>query len=282
MSSVTQRIKEIEQPKSGYLPVNLFTRTKYNDGITLKKWENVHPANVGLAVDYLTRNEIERDLEKAFDVSLRGAIIAEEEFGKKGYASQAFKILDGITGLDDNSIKNACLLTYYDAWYRDPIAAMHADSPAEPDKATIDNIRVMTARSVRYFMEKGLLKTEFTFFPDGTNEEDIRKALNGYGYNPAGIFRIGGYTETVDAGDGDYLTEDTMYDLKVIRKDINIDHTLQVLMYYIMGKHSGRKEFQKVKKLGIYNPRLNFDYILDVSGIDEKIISDVEQEVIGY
>lgn len=53
-------------------------------------------------------------------------------------------------------------------------------------------------------------------------------------------------------------------------------------MYYIMGKHSEKSEFNDITKIGIYNPRLNEAYILKVSEIPEEIIKMVEKDVICY
>ena len=49
-----------------------------------------------------------------------------------------------------------------------------------------------------------------------------------------------------------------------------------------MGKHSGKDEFKNIKKLGIFNPRLNTVYLLDTSVIPIEIIKEVENEVICY
>ena len=92
----------------------------------------------------------------------------------------------------------------------------------------------------------------------------------------------GGYTEIVTAGDGDFLTADTLWDFKVSNKPPTNVHTLQILMYYIMGQHSIHKEFRNIKKLGFFNPRLNEAYTLEVSSISPDIISDVSSNVIGY
>ena len=37
-----------------------------------------------------------------------------------------------------------------------------------------------------------------------------------------------------------------------------------------------------MKYLGVYNPRMNVVYRLDVNGIPAAVISTVETEVIGY
>ena len=54
MVSVTQRIKQIKQPRGGYLPVNTFTVTTLDDGKVLNAEESIAASLVGTAVDYLS------------------------------------------------------------------------------------------------------------------------------------------------------------------------------------------------------------------------------------
>ena len=49
-----------------------------------------------------------------------------------------------------------------------------------------------------------------------------------------------------------------------------------------MGKKSIHKEFENIKKLGIYNPRLNIVYTLDMKLINKDLIETISSEVIGY
>lgn len=86
----------------------------------------------------------------------------------------------------------------------------------------------------------------------------------------------------VNRGSGDYLTKDVLWDLKVMRKDPESRHTLQLLMYYIMGKRSFNKEFETITKIGFFNPRLNKIHIMDMSKVDPQVIKAVEDEVICY
>ena len=94
----------------------------------------------------------------------------------------------------------------------------------------------------------------------------------------------GGYTTVISSGDGDYLTKDTLWDIKAVRNMSNRgkEYTLQLLIYYIMGMHSIHPEFQTIKRLGIFNPRLNTIYLLDINTISEDIIKEVSTSVIGY
>ena len=95
-------------------------------------------------------------------------------------------------------------------------------------------------------------------------------------------FEGGGYTDTVDTGDGDFLTEDTLWDFKVSKSKPTNKHTLQLLMYWIMGQHTLREEFRRISKLGIFNPRLNTVYLYDLSNISLDVVKEVEREVICY
>ena len=69
---------------------------------------------------------------------------------------------------------------------------------------------------------------------------------------------------------------------KVSKSKPTKDHTLQLLIYSIMGKKSIHKEFENIKKLGIYNPRLNIVYTLDMKLINKDLIETISSEVIGY
>jgi len=62
----------------------------------------------------------------------------------------------------------------------------------------------------------------------------------------------------------------------------NSGYTLQLLVYYIMGMHSIHKEFKSIKNLGIYNPRMNKVYTIDIGTISKLVIVEVSKEVIGY
>lgn len=127
----------------------------------------------------------------------------------------------------------------------------------QPDEAAISNIRTMVERSLNFFEQYGPVVL------DGPTFE-------------------GGYTDVVSTGDGDFLTEDTMWDFKVSKKPPTNKHTLQVLMYYLMGKHSIHEEFDSVDIIGFFNPRLNTVYQMSVSDISPETIKTIEEEVIGY
>lgn len=250
MVSVTTRIKQVKQPRGGYINPKEFNIVELSDGVDLHSEENIHATLIGMVVDYLTRFTLGTSLQNAFKISLQGAFnIKEFE-----YASE---LLSGIKGLDDNSIRNACKMVGYDIVYRAGVAAYTPVQNIEPDLNTISNVRTMVERSVVFNEKYGpIVKDGFTF--------------------------EGGYNQTIDSGDGDFLTETTLWDFKVSKAGPTNKHTLQLLVYYLIGLHSIHPEFKNIKELGVFNPRLNKVYLLNINDISSEIISEVSSEVIGY
>lgn len=290
MSSVTVRIKNISQPFGGYIHPSQFKQIQYDDGFLLEK-ENLSPIIIGLVVEYLTQFMAGIPARSAFNISIEGykifleviaraflhlggtpssegiikdprLIIFMDELKKsdeeKGVGVYSF--LNKIKGLDDESIIAACKACTFDVWFRNTRVAFVSKSHKDtnPDRNTIENIRIMVNRGLKFLEQYGPIKAvNFTFGPDG-------------------------YTQIVDSGDGDLLTEDTLWDWKVIKASPTKDHTLQIVMYWLMGKHSGNEIFKNVNKVGIFNPRLNKVYLLETSKIPQEIIEIIEKEVIGY
>jgi hypothetical protein len=250
MYSVTQRIKAIKQPRGGYIKPKEFIVINVDSAEELKSNENIHANLVGLAVDYMTRFITGTPKENVFKISLRGAQMLGEE-------NHARKLLDGIKAIDESSISNACKLSGYDVCVRAGVVGYSPVQNIAPDRETIANIKIMIMRSINFLKEYGPITMDgFTF--------------------------QGGYTEIVSTGDGDYLTADTLWDFKVSKNAPTNAHTLQLLMYYIMGIHSIHEQFKGIKNLGIFNPRLNNVYLLDIRKIPEEIINQVSSDVIGY
>lgn len=249
--SVTQRVKNIKQPRGGYINPKIMNVIEQSDGISeLNLEENIHPALVGLSVDYLTRFMLGTPIEESFKISTIGAKIIKEE-------KKAQKLLTDIIGLDNKSIINAVKLSGFDVCYRAGTNGYRPVDEINPNSATIENIRTMVNRSLKFFEQYGPI------------------VLDGFTFE-------GGYTNIVSRGDGDFITADTLWDFKVSKAKPKKEYTLQLLMYWRMGLHSKHSEFKNVKYLGIYNPRLNIVYQLNVNDIPDEVISKVEKEVIGY
>ncbi|MBO6094818.1 hypothetical protein J6P11_02175 [bacterium] len=114
MASVTQRIKEIKQPKGGYISPKLFQKIFLKTDDKLATIENISQSTIGSVVHYLTRFCLNKDKFNAFIISIIGAQLAEKYYNIKKAIKNASKLLEDINGLDDQSIINACKLVEYD------------------------------------------------------------------------------------------------------------------------------------------------------------------------
>lgn len=249
--SVTQRIKQINQPRGGYINPRTLEVVSLGEGAdALNPGETVSPGLIGSAVDYLTRFMLGDPVKEAFAISMLGA-------RRIGMHSKASRLMAGIEGLDDRSIINAVKLSGFDVCFRSNPGNYRSVEGINPDEPTIQNVRAMVERSLRFFNEYGpVVFGGFTF--------------------------EGGYTDTVSSGDGDFMTADTLWDFKVSKARPTKNHTLQLLMYWRMGLCSIHTEFQNIRYLGIYNPRLNEVYRISVDDILRDVITEVDRDVIGY
>lgn len=248
--SVTQRIDFIIQPQGGYIRPSSMEMISLGTGIDALAPENIHATLIGMAVDYLTRVMTGTPVREAFEISLRGA-------DRIGHNLRAELLINKISNLDDDSIKAAVNLVRYDVCARNTAAPGPSEEDIIVDGSTISNIRTMVERSIHFFNIYG------------------PKTLDGFTFE-------GGYTKMISSGDGDFLTNDTLWDFKVSKNPPSSKHTLQILIYWRMGLHSVHPEFKGIKYLGIYNPRLNMVYRIDVDSIPADVISEVEKDVIGY
>ncbi len=247
--TVTGRAKSYAQPYGGFIPPSSLTRIQFEDGAVLGP-ENVYATIVGTAVDYLTRYMLGEPVEEAFQISLLGAMRA-------GCFEEVQDFSCNITGLDDDSITAACIIVMFDSYYRAGVAPSQNPFELRADESTRANIRTMVQRGLSFFEKYGPITDSAPRFP-------------------------GGYTTIVTNGDGDFLTKDTLWDFKVSKNKPTKQHTLQLAMYYLMGKHSSNVHFETIDKIGIFNPRLNMAFIRNMSDVSEEIIRTIEKDVIGY
>lgn len=254
MPSVSYRARQVKQPRGGYInPTKMLTKT--NLGIEPPfdvKAENVNPGLVGITVDYLTRVMTGTSVEKAFRVSFYGAGLMDQRDNAKALASH-------IKELDDDSIIAACKLVGYDSAFRVSPEVFRPVEGINPNEETVENVSTMVKSALKFLEEYGPVTHE-------------------------GItFEGGGYTKTVNTGDGDFMTADTLWDLKCSVRPPTNKHTLQVAMYWLMGMHSVHAEdYRDLKRLGFFNPRLGNVYTLCIADIPMKTLHEIEVSVIGY
>ena len=232
--STVEYIEQIEQPEGGYIPPEMLEPVPVDDdddgyAAVLNPEENVSPDLIGTAVDHMTRFGFGLRAEYAFAGSLAEAIMPLNV--------EAWGLISGIKYLNEgNSIINALKLSEFDAFLhlceRD-----RSVGSIDPDKATIENVKIMVKRSCRFFgvcvpnLPNVGFMTFDTLWHLSTSEmpstkEDTLRLLIDWGMG----------LDSVNAG-----------------------------------------WFQNVKYLGIYNPRLNEARRISVDAIPKNAIAAVEK-----
>ena len=226
----------------------------FEDENQLNNEERVDSGIVGSAVDYLSRMMITGDKSKAFEISMlfkKMPFFANHT--DSWVCNHADTLLEKITGLDDLSIIRACNLVCFDLIIRTNYADFLkgynqcANLPPEDYKSTVENIRVMVQRCIEYF--KGCAPVTETGF------RVKYKSLK---------------------GDGDFVTETTLVDLKTSKGKTSMKDKRQLFLYWYAGLHTEGLDFSKIDTLSIFNPRLNMDWKLKTSQFTEELLEDAD------
>lgn len=248
--SVSEAVKYTKQPPGGYLPLRRFECIKEGEGEErLYKYESLPAYRIGMVVDYMTKVMSGTPKEKVFRIAMKQAKAS-------GYSFSAQKTLSHIKGLDDTSIRSAAELCAYEAKAYGDIKKIRSDKSYVSDE-TVCNIRKMVYRSLGMLKKYGgCIFSGFTF--------------------------EGGYTKKIAYGEGDFLTPDTLWDFKTYKSPLNSQNTLQILIYWRLGMHSRYKTYQKMRYIGLYNPRTNTSYRIATKDIPKDVIETIDHEIIGY
>lgn len=270
MVNVTGRVKAVKQPHGGYLPARTLTQEVFDDGGELHEKEDVHPTLIGTVVDHLFRySQPESDVVDVFSLSLSSALAG-------GFQNYAMSILDVMSkDIDESTVRGALALTRYNGigWGTlDPSDGDPARAAIPSNDETISNIQRMVERTRAFFEREGGVAKDTFVFGDAMSRTHS------------------GYTEVVTHGDGDILTPNGMWDIKVSKNKPTSKNTLQLLMYYLMGQRafmSGGEPmydglYHRLETIGFFNPRLNASFSIDVADLDEEMLREVDREVIGY
>lgn len=227
----------------------------FHDGFQLNDKECIASGIVGSAVDYLSRMMITGDKNKAFKIPLwltNIPFLANSSIGKS-----VDEIFEQITDLDSESIINACYLVCFDEYTRGRdikcvvrkqvrLLNLRKAYPHEYLSA-IGNIRMMVLRCIAYFKQhEPVIDTGFCVKYDS-------------------VF-----------GDGDFLTETELCDIKTGRQKPSLTDKRQVLLYWYVGLHTEGLDFSKIDTLSIFNPRLNMAWKLKVSQLPEDLPVDLD------
>lgn len=266
MSSVTQRIKEIKQPRGGYVQWNDFNNINYNDGIEMKTDTRILPAMLGLVVDYLTRFMLTKNILESFNISIIGHEIYENQNLNEYSLLPNYdfnKLLNTVKGLDFESIESAFILSHYDIYFRTNSSIYMKYKKSKEDlKITKDdahNVKVLVERNLKF------IKDYSPFIHIGLN------------------FPKESFTNIINSGDGDLVSKDYLWDIKTSKKiKRSPQDILQIIVYYLMGLKGNVKGFDQLKGIGFFNPMMNTVSTIQIKDIDSDVIDFISKFVIGY
>lgn len=247
---ITKLASTVKQPRGGFFSVKLFQETQYNSAKELYPDENVSKTLIGTTVDNLTRVLLGANPKKVFEPATFGMMAIKVDM-----YDDCYDLADEVKGLDEDSIIAAYRLSVYESVYRSGYKPSMNLTPELPNKYTINNIKTMVYRSLEYF---------------GKQKEiaNVGKTLS-IKYKGDSIY-----------GDYDYLTEDSLIDMKVLSKKITNKNTLQIILYWILGMKSDKNHFSNVKFLKFYNPRLDIEYAFDLNELTPDILKPILEEVL--
>lgn len=286
MFSVTDRIRQVEQPRGGYLPISKF-KEKTLGGEVIQC--TIQPIMVGKIIDSMLHIVLQKPLEDIFRNSLNGYATRVDwfahQFSSSGYTKKEDEV-DSIIAEDTKQGINVMaiikqveeyykhnkfydvlncvyMLHQYDIWvesfgYVSHISSLKSSKPKRLIQDDAEKLFEMYKRTIDYIISvtNGYLVTDYKFYPNG-------------------------YTDLVKYGVGDFICNYTMFDLKCTKNKPNNYNTLQLLMYYCMGLNSDNKLYKYIKKIGMYSPICNKVWTLPVSEISEELIQTINNNVLN-
>ena len=259
------------QPYGGFIPPKEMEREILsNDPLYMDlvdrgcKNGGLQPQALGLVFDYILRTELAifsgvglaDAIINAFKVSCLGAKLAHKE-------KKALALVSKLASLDEKKKKNykkifqvASELVVFDAVYRAGYYNPDAEKPKVNDSDEFA-LSLMLNATEDYLLEKQkLVSLGFEFTARGA--------------------------ENVTPSDGDILTTESLIDIKCSINKPTSKHTLQLLLYYILGLHEYPEVFKSLKYIKILNPRLGIIYSYELGKVDIKTLKRIEGEIMGY
>lgn len=235
---------------------------------------------IGLSVDYLTRFCILCDAEKAFHISVLGAICVDDSMrayrllqtiesitmdlkrSNIGYERDIHDITDVI--LNDDIILCAFELVKYDTAYRSGVDSYFAKRDVAPTQQMLSNIRASVGRCLSYFASW----------------------YKGVPICGSGLYC--GEDLVVTSGDFDYLIDDTLVDLKTGFKlspyKLKWKWLVQLITYYVLGCNDlfFSEQFREIKHLVVYNPTHQREYRFSLGDAKSQSFMGFVEWWLGY
>lgn len=258
MTTIRGYLAGVTQPEGGYIDPRSMEVSQYDDEhpspLDIES-ETVDPAFVGMAVDYLSRLMTGDYPVDLFIWAIRGAELLNDPKAV-AEADELLSLLHrGV--VDAAAIRAACKLASYIRVFHAGPAAYDPHARTTPDELTTDRIRVMIDRCLPFFRDyRAVLMLEESIFP-------------------------GGYVGSIAAEPSELVkVAETIWDFDASERGPTKEHTLQLLVGWLLGLRSGTPQFKTITHLGVFNPRLNTVYRLPLSDVPARVIEAIEGNVI--
>ena len=249
MATISSIIPEIHQPKNGLLPINIFDRNKLNDPNTLNKVPQKMEKIIYNTVNCLVRYFLKRDAVSAFEPCYLGASFIREEH-------KAQMIAKKVTGLDDTSIIACVHLASYEECLRSVSEYRYIDD-REISAEIIKNIKVLFNRIMSFMSRYG------------------SKIIYNHSLE-------GGYSDVIDTGVVPFVTSESLLMLSFNEVEPTPEETLEMLIYFVMGRHSIYPTLKEIKYVSFFNPITNTFYRCSAALISGTAMTLVEEKVLKY
>ena len=241
MAFVTYRCYGFDtEPSGGSLEPRLFKAERMGGEKIPEKGSNRYRAIVSDAVWHLVDIASGTGPHDSFSRAL-------EEARMKGEGEDAEAMVQWIKGTDDGSIVNVCRLCMYEC------GGLITGRAMNPGTAMIQQIREMAESGGRFLEKHG------------------PKTASGFSFGQ-------GYADDLASDPWVFTTEDTLWLLDT-SPSLKEKTTLSVLVHYLLGRRYA-PEIRAVKKLGVYNPRLDTAYTMPVSDVPREVMASVESEYV--
>lgn len=300
-SSLSKRVKQVMQPKGGYLPISKFQVVNLKDDFKVTNYKNkdqeIFSKLINEVVNSISMYLYTNDFAASFRLAIRGIFSYINDY--KEYSIKYFRddeltelMLDfksKITtafnfNLDDEDesnnyeiIRNIFTVCQFEVIARFGYEPYKLWKKSRGKKIEVDFksgtvIPDYICRNVIIFIKRTLE------FYKNLNKIDFGELL----YN----------SELISSGSCDFISKETLWKLQISQFDFknnrNIDEvTLKLIISYLMIKnntHYNSKNYSWVSNVGIFNPYINsFCIVYDVvEKIDPIYIKEIEEEVIGF
>lgn len=266
--SVTWILNNTEQPEEGYLPLNKFEEIIMNNQFDNEP-ENVSASITGMITEFLTESIMMKNIPDKKDI-ISGAnklnnhnyYLSSLDNNKYNHKIRANKIIKYFEpNLTKASIKDALILMGYKKvnYLSDNFSQLSLNNISALNGQLSDSDSNIIIQYVQNSIDF-LNKNKQTIINSGIEISITQKN------------KLRSKYESKIEGVIDFITNDTLWDMKVRSTEPTKEDTLQILLYYIIIKLTNDQRFNNIKYLGLINPKIGKAYRIRIENIDNLLL----------